>query len=192
MANQEQNLDPLARSASDSSNGFTPLHVAALQGLTGTIQELVKAGADLEAASAKHEAEDWCGFKSGTALFVAARAGHLEAVRKLIKAGANLEAAETKFGRTSLYIASRVGHIEVVRELIQAGADVNANTDDRNTALHIASPYGHLHVVRILLEAGASYKRLSAVGLTAFETTGVDEVQECIKQHIHEKEGVFR
>jgi len=49
------------------SNGVTALHVAAATGRVEMIRELLRAGAKLEGATARHSTEkDWSGFEGGT------------------------------------------------------------------------------------------------------------------------------
>ncbi|KAH8691253.1 ankyrin repeat-containing domain protein [Talaromyces proteolyticus] len=145
----------------------TGLHLAALFGLTNTIQALLEDGHD-------PDAKDTGG---RTPLLYAARSGHEEVVQLLLNGGADINAKGQGPGRdggnhyysyydqTALMYAARNGHTVVVRLLLEKGADINAKgSGDRNgdddhygqTALIYAISNGHEAVVQLLLSRGAN------------------------------------
>lgn len=89
----------------------TELRRAAQSGDTHKVQELIAAGADVNA-------EDKYG---KTALMKAADLGHTETVKALLAAGADVN-AKRKDGRTALIFAERRGHTKIVELLKKAGA----------------------------------------------------------------------
>ena len=97
----------------------TALMVAAENGHEECALQLIKAKANLEAATHKG------GF---TALMFAVENGHEECALQLIKAKANLEAATHKGGFTALMIAAEKGHEECALQLIKAKANLEAAT----------------------------------------------------------------
>jgi hypothetical protein len=124
--------------------------VASACGHIHVVEQLLKAGADVNAAATEHGGL--------TALQGASEGGHIQVVERLLQAGADVNAAATGYrGRTALLAASEGDHIQVVERLLQAGADVNAAATEYAgwTALQAASGRGHIQVVERLLEAGA-------------------------------------
>ena len=144
--------------------GVTPLMRASTHGQLKAVQELLAAGANVNAANVD----------GGTALFYASSnvpALHLAGdrlllVQALLAAGASVNAA-TRDGWTALIMASSNGHFPVVERLIAAGANVNAANVDGYTALMSASKHGHLHVVERLIAAGANVNAANVDGWTA-------------------------
>jgi serine/threonine-protein phosphatase 6 regulatory ankyrin repeat subunit B len=126
-----------------STNLFTALHLATLNGHNNVVEELLANGADVKAKT----------INNFTALHLASQYGHLEIVRTLIKADPASLDQTTDLGVTSLNFAAKNGFLEIVRELISEGADVNIKTNSNNTALHSASAEGHLEVVKAILNA---------------------------------------
>ena len=109
------------------------------------IHELIKAGADVNAAASD----------GVTSLWLASLKDNIDIVKLLLEAGANISDAHTD-GRTSLWMASQNDHTEIVKLLLAAKADVNAaRKADGTTPLCIASQEGHREVVKLLLAAGA-------------------------------------
>ena len=85
--------------------------VAALEGHTEEIEELLATGAWVEAQAVKKLAP----------LHAAARGGHPEAINLLLAAGADVNAqAEVEY--TPLHAAATGGHAEAIKALVMAGA----------------------------------------------------------------------
>ncbi len=124
----------------------SPVADAAMLGDVDQVRELLRSGADVNAAQGD----------GMTALHWAAELGSVELAEMLVFAGANL-AAVTRLGDyTALHIASKAGHAEFVNELLKAGADPAAATSTGGaTPLHFAVRTASVETVEALLEHGA-------------------------------------
>ncbi|HJQ23939.1 MAG TPA: protein kinase [Blastocatellia bacterium] len=133
----------------DSRLSTTVLMYAAKDGHVGIVQDLLNAGAKLDAKDNDGD----------TALMYAAIDGRIDVMRALLNAGANVNAANNH-ADTSLMAAALRGRTEAVRLLLAAGADVNAKNQNGQTALSLAEAEGHTEVVRLLKDAGAEGGKL--------------------------------
>ena len=99
----------------DSSQGFSPLIVAAASGHLEQVDFLISSGAALEAEHSE----------GVTALMYAAASGHLPCVKALVKAGATVDAKHTNGGTalTECSASSSEKNAEVVSFLLSKGAD---------------------------------------------------------------------
>lgn len=128
--------------AERSSDGWTPLHLAAFFGRRDIVGILIAAGAELEARSSNYMAN--------TAL-CAAIAGKTDAatISALLEAGAD-PSANVAGGIRPIHLAASRGAEGVVRELIGRGAKADVMTDDGKTAAQFASERGHPAVASML------------------------------------------
>ena len=118
--------------------GLTPLHEASNRGWAAGVDELIGAGADVDAAMA----DGW------TALHSAAQTGDLDLLESLLAAGARAD-TRNDGDKTPLDVAARWGHAAAVRRLLHEDGQTATPA-----ALEMAANHGHTEVVRILLEAG--------------------------------------
>uniref|UniRef100_A0A3B3R4Z1 Ankyrin 3 n=1 Tax=Paramormyrops kingsleyae TaxID=1676925 RepID=A0A3B3R4Z1_9TELE len=155
-------------------NGLNALHLASKEGHVEVVAELIKLGANVDAAT-----------KNGfTPLYMAAQENHLEVVRFLLDNNASQSIA-TEDGFTPLAVALQQGHDQVVSLLLEndtkgkvrlpalhiaarkddtkAAAlllqnDHNADVESKSgfTPLHIAAHYGNINVATLLLNRGAA------------------------------------
>ena len=149
-----KNANPNAR---ESNGGQNALMWAVSQRQSAVVEELLKHGADVQAAS-----------KTGfTPLMFAAQQGDDESARILLRAGAKPNDAQPKTGLTALMIASAMANAKAVDVLLDNGADPNLADGNGYTALHRVvrdSDYGInlagkdaiLTVVKSLLKHGAN------------------------------------
>jgi ankyrin repeat protein len=126
--------------------GFRAITMAVSAGETGTVEELIKAGADLFAEDEIDELKYYL-------LETAAQNGHVEMVHLLLAHGMNINYLSEELN-TPLIMAALHGHDSVVGYLISAGADVKIKNMQGNTALLAAAYKGHAKVVRLLVDAG--------------------------------------
>ena len=142
------------------------LQAASEGGHMQVVERLLKAGADVNAASTAN--------RGRTPLQAALEGGHMQVVDQLLNAGADVNAAAAEFeGRTALQAASEGGHVQVIERLLDAGADVNAAASRGQTALQAASVGSHNQVVERLLNAGADVNAASGRGQTALQAASV-------------------
>ncbi len=147
---ETEELEELVR-ASDPSptlgEGFNelpgPLHLAAMQGHTKTIQVLAELGCPLHLTD----------MYQASALHHAASRGQAEAVRTLLDLGCSMDLLDDQ-GHTPLFKAAMSGHTEVIEVLAERGANVNAVDYSGATPLHLAANSDHVEVVRLLVRLG--------------------------------------
>ena len=131
-----------------SADGWTPLHLAAFFGHTGTVAALVARGADLEARSANYMAN--------TPLCAAiAGATNRTTITALLDSGADAN-AEGAGGVRPIHLAASRGAIPVVRELMVRGARADVASDDGKTAAQYATERGHPGAASLLEAASGS------------------------------------
>ena len=160
------------------TDGSTALHWASHWDDLETAQLLVRAGANVKAATRygvtplslactngsaamielliKAGADPNTALPEGeTALMTAAKTGRLEAVKALLAHDASVNKVESWRGQTALMWAAAEGHANVAEALIERGADIKARSAAGFTPLLFAVREGHMAVVRALLKAGA-------------------------------------
>ena len=125
-------------------DGSTPLHWAAHRDEIAKVDQLIRAGANVNAANDI----------GATPLWAASVHGSAPVVRKLLDAGANPNAALLS-GETPLMAASRAGRTDAVQALLAKGANPNARGARGQTALMWAVAQKHADVVKALLVGGA-------------------------------------
>ncbi|XP_056001178.1 uncharacterized protein LOC125656335 [Ostrea edulis] len=152
----------------------TPLTTACEEGHVSIVDELVKAGADVNLR------DIW----ENTPLIAACKRGHVSIVDELVKAGADVN-LQGKGGNTPLTAACERGHVSIVDELVKAGTDVNLQGKGGNTPLTAACERGHVSIVKELVKAGADVKIQDHFGNTpltaACERGHVSIVKELVK-----------
>lgn len=123
-----------------------PVADAAMKGDLEAVRELLRAGADVNAAQGD----------GMSALHWAAEHGDLEMAEVLVYAGAVVDATTRIGAYTPLHIASRGGHFSVVAALIDRGAKIDALTDPSgSTSLHLAALSDNPALIELLVEHGA-------------------------------------
>jgi len=150
----------------------------------------LKAGAEIEPATAEEIVAPIPFAKGTTLLHVAAKGNRASVLREFLGRGADFDARdrsahERKYGRgttlelstvyggrTPLMIASIAGAVEAARVLIEAGADVHATDSAGETALHMACREKRADVVRLLLAAGANPNALTVEHGSSLLLTG--------------------
>merc|ERR1712032_1327359 len=138
----ERALQALADPNHSDADGWTPMHMASLNGHAEVVHLLCDNCADKNKT-----AQD-----GGTALNMASWSGHVEVVRLLCESGADLNRPQHN-GWTALHIASRNGNSLVVKVLLEGGVDKNQRLKDGRKAFHIARRNRHFDVMGLLREA---------------------------------------
>ncbi|CAM9096204.1 unnamed protein product, partial [Hapterophycus canaliculatus] len=123
---------------------MTPLNAAAFTNNESIVNELIKAGADV---NGRHNT-------GHTPLHCCAMEGQEEMMRKLLSAGANPTLASVE-GQTALHTAAQWGNPREVKTLAAAGAKVDARCTKGYTPLRLAAWKGTAESVKACLEVGA-------------------------------------
>ena len=122
-----------------SSDGFTPLHLACFFGQPEAAELLVQQEADPNAVS-----------PSGIAIIHSAAASRNAAIVKLVlQAGANPN-LQQQGGYTALHEAAMHNSVERAQALLEAGADPAIRSDDGLTAAEMAAQKGNREVLELL------------------------------------------
>lgn len=130
---------------------------AAEKGETAAVLELLKKGADINAADEKGR----------TAVLAATHGNHAETVKALIEAGADIHIRDNRLDNVFLY-AGAEGLLDIVKLAIDAGADPKLTNRYGGTALIPASERGHVEVVQELLaRSGVDVNHVNNLGWTA-------------------------
>jgi ankyrin repeat protein len=135
---------PVYTQDAPSGDGSTPLHWAAYRDELSKVDQLIRAGANVNAANDI----------GATPLWAASLNGSVPVVRRLLDAGANPNAPLLS-GESPLMAASRAGQQAAVEALIAKGANPNARGPRGQTALMWAVAQKHADVVKLLLAGGA-------------------------------------
>ena len=131
---------------------------AARSGDAAAVRELLKSGADVNAAQGD----------GMTALHWAAQSGDADIVQMLLSAGANIRATTRLGGYTPMHLASQGGHARVVAALLASGADAGVRTSTGASPLMLAARSGSTDTVTRLIENGADINATEAAhGQTA-------------------------
>ncbi len=131
---------------SHSTDGWTPLHLAAFFGHPELANALLDRGAQIDARSTNA--------MKNTPLHAAAAGAHADLVQLLAKRGADVNARQ-EGGWTALHSAAQAGNRALVEALLASGADVNARASNNQGALDLALSQGHQEVASLLEELGA-------------------------------------
>lgn len=143
-------------------NGDTPLHVAALHGQVAVAQELLTAGADVNAKNS------YGAFTPGDLWGVFSSNNHQDPVRLLTVHG--IDANDMKNGYTPLHLAEfSVNHKKMVDLLVGKGADVNAQASSGATPLFFAVLRDQKDDAQFLLDHGANVNLPDAYGDTILD-----------------------
>jgi ankyrin repeat protein/L-ascorbate metabolism protein UlaG (beta-lactamase superfamily) len=175
--------DPSLLNARDDE-GMTALNIAAFNGNTEIVNELLERGADLSIGDIDGSQPIHCAAINGsievvellrkkgasindkddngaTPLSFATGRRHIDLLRYLIENGADLNARDID-GMTALFLASTQ---EIAELLVGNGANINIQSRSRITPLHSAVWRGWTEVVRFLLKKGADPNKQNDAGL---------------------------
>ena len=130
-----------------SSDGWTPLHLAAYFGKKTAAQLLLNKGAPVNARSTN--------VMENTPLYAAAAGRHASIARLLLDHGAQVDARQ-HHGWTALHAAAQNGDLETAKALVDAGADVKVRADNNQSPLDLALTGAQQAMVDFLEANGAS------------------------------------
>jgi ankyrin repeat protein len=129
-----------------STDGWTPLHLAAHFGCEDSVRSLLNKGAEVNARSSNP--------LRNMPLHAAAAGGSAAVVKLLIERGANVDARQHG-GWTPLHAAAQSGNLEMAKVLVESGADVNVRADNHQRPLDLALTKGQQKMVEYLESQGA-------------------------------------
>lgn len=167
-----------------NEKGHTAATLAAMNGHTEILNELIDNGVSVDAKNEK---------TGDTLLMYAARCGRTNTARYLIDRGANVNAKNEKTGVTVAMHAARSGHTEILKYLIDNGVDVNAKDEKTgDTLLHTLLMYavseGKVDTVRYLIEEkGVDIHKEDKTGKTEAMYAAMCGDTEKLKTLIEEK-----
>jgi ankyrin repeat protein len=128
---------------SHSSDGWTPLHLAAFFGRQEAAAALLARGANVDARSTNQ--------MRNTPLHAAAAGRRFPLVKLLLENGANVNATQSG-GWTALHGAAQSGDRALVELLLAHQAQVHPRAENGQTALDLALLKGHQEIVELLGE----------------------------------------
>ena len=129
-----------------STDGWTPLHLAAFFGWAELANALIDRGADVNSRSTNS--------MKNTPLHAAAAGGSVPLLELLLKRGAHPNASQ-EGGWTALHAAAQAGNRAMAETLLAHGADVNQRADNNQSPLDMALLKGHQDLVELLEQLGA-------------------------------------
>ncbi len=164
---------PVYAQEAPSGDGSTPLHWAAYRDDLAKTDQLLRGGANVNAANDL----------GVTPLWAASINGSDALVKRLLEAGANPNAALVS-GETPLMVASRSGKAAAVEALLAKGANPNARGARGQTALMWAVSQRHADVIKLLLAGRADVhaKSESWSQMMAVPPHGLPEYNRMIPQ----------
>jgi len=129
-----------------SSDGWTPLHLAAFFGHAELAKVLLDEGARIDAVSKNA--------MKNTPLHAAAAGGKTALVLLLLRRGADPNVRQDG-GWTALHSAAQAGNREMVEALLANGANINVRASNNQCPLDLALMAGRQEVAALLEELGA-------------------------------------
>ena len=134
------------------------LLVAAAQGFTGQVEEIVKENGEL----LNSRLDD----AGNTALIVAVKEGRYETAQLLLQYGADVDIQNT-YSDTALVYAIMANNTDMVKLLLTYEANVNTKSFMGTTPLMWAAKVGDVGIIDLLLQAGADINAVNAKGENA-------------------------
>jgi ankyrin repeat protein len=129
-----------------STDGWTPLHLAAFFGWVDLANLLIDKGAQVDSRSTNS--------MQNTPLHAAVAGGGTPLVDLLLKRGANPNATQ-EGGWTALHAAAQSGNRAMAETLLANGADLNLRAANNQSPLDMALLKGHREIVDLLEQLGA-------------------------------------
>ncbi|XP_058101922.1 ankyrin repeat-containing protein At5g02620-like [Magnolia sinica] len=127
-----------------NQDGETAMYVAAENGHTPVVSELLKASDFQTAALTARNGYD--------SFHIAAKQGHLDVLKELLQSFPNLAMTTDSSNSTALHTAATQGHTDIVNLLLERDASLaKIAKNNGKTILHSAARMGHLEVVKSLL-----------------------------------------
>lgn len=171
-----------------NEQGATPLHYAAVEGLSGVVDSLLASSTAEEAAAlancgaAKIYNRHLDAYATRTPLGAAAESGFPAILGSLLAVGAEVDDA-AEDGRTALWLACRRSKVSAARELLRRGADPSAKDAEGASVLEAAAEEGCEDLVLALLERGVDVNATSGSPLLGAVRKGSHRCSEALLTH---------
>eukprot|EP00434_Breviolum_minutum_P019519 symbB.v1.2.017217.t1/scaffold1333.1/size124786/3 len=175
-------LKELADPNATEAEGWTPLHIAALNGNLEVARTLLESLADVTRRNSD----------ASTALHVAAWSGQLQMMKALCEARASADIPQNE-GWAPIHIASRHGHAHIVEFLLDLGINSDVRVDGGWTAANIATWADQQAVLAVL--DGRSHRGAEGglwQSLTHWMGSVLQHLQTCSRRFSSEKGGFGR
>jgi len=156
--------------------GFTPILLAAEQGITDIIDTLSQ-----KDPSCLEQTDQ----EGNSLVHIAVLAGHQETVRNLVQRISDHRHLFNKKGQTPIAIAVEKGDLNTLQVLIDEKVEINATASLDGICLHIACRTGNLDVVDLLLKNDSATRVFNLQGLTPLQVAiqhGHHAIVECLLQ----------
>ena len=187
--------DPAVVNAARSSDGSTPLALAARRKCVGVVQALLEAGAPASADALEAAVKGGdaliidalltAGARAPRALKIASVRGDSRSVRALLESDHAATVTHSD-DSTPLHAAATRGDALIVAQLLEAGAVVDAKRHDGATALFCAcGALGGTDAVKILVAAGADVNAMTSGGRSALMNASRAGNAECVDFLLH-------
>lgn len=160
-----------------NSQGYAPLHVAALHGHSDLVRLFLKRGADVNARTKTH---------SNAPLHFACKQPNVKIVRCLVDYKARITARDDN-RNTPLHYCSFSSNASHAWFLLQKGADVNAVNGNGNTPLHDAIKHKNPAIVQTLIHFGASVTARNNQTLTPLHLAQGRGLERCVMLALAQK-----
>jgi uncharacterized protein len=131
---------------SHSTDGWTPLHLAAFFGHKELAEALLKQGAQVDSRSTNA--------MQNTPLHAATAGRQIELMKLLLENGANPDATQ-EGGWTPLHAAAQNGDRDMIEVLLANSASINVRAANNQAPLDLALLKGHHEVAALLEQLGA-------------------------------------
>eukprot|EP00009_Paramoeba_aestuarina_P007414 CAMPEP_0201523326 /NCGR_PEP_ID=MMETSP0161_2-20130828/19447_1 /ASSEMBLY_ACC=CAM_ASM_000251 /TAXON_ID=180227 /ORGANISM="Neoparamoeba aestuarina, Strain SoJaBio B1-5/56/2" /LENGTH=271 /DNA_ID=CAMNT_0047922417 /DNA_START=129 /DNA_END=941 /DNA_ORIENTATION=+ len=165
--------NPEAMIKQADSQGYTPLHWAALHNHKETVKILLEKGASPNQAPNPTTVQ--------TPFHWAAINGHVEILMELAEHGANIHLVD-HYGFNSLHYAAKNGHSLALHYLIGLGMDKDYVDFERHTSLHWAAYEGQTEAAMYLISAKAQVNLFDVNHYTPLHWAAIKGRREIVNQ----------
>jgi hypothetical protein len=143
--------------ARSAAGGFTPLHIAAMNGDLAFTKQLLDLGADPNVPADRN---------ASVVVTALVHKAPVEVMKLLVARGADVSVANAD-GFGALHALAEMNRPDPLAWLLSLGLDLEARTKHGHTPLHIAAALGHVEALEALLDAGSDIGALTPSGQTA-------------------------
>lgn len=145
-----------------NEDGYTDLHMAAINNDISHMTDLLSMGADVNVKSRDKETPLHCAanYNEGDS--------HYSVIELLLKSGADVD-AEDKYEETPLHMLLPGSDLKTVQLFMDYKANVNIKDNHGETPLFNCVINGNIDTVQLLLDHGSDTKKVSKIGLSVLQ-----------------------